>query len=132
MSDRKEVLRRQLIIEEDKYEIEKLTQQVGMVSGYCKVSKSGQVLISAKDLPDKKKVGLVLFARHIGHKLETEIPEEVQGDEIASYLPGVDSIGVEKPVNELIDAGLVYRTGSGTYRANPKRIQDFLDSLPVP
>ncbi len=128
MSDPLDSLRRRFLVDEDSYETERLKDDVEKLLKYCKISKQGRVLITAKNLIDKKKVGLIIFARYVGNKLENSVSEMITADEIAR-----DAVMEKASVNargkELVDDGFVSRPEAATYKANPSRIQDFLDDL---
>lgn len=128
MSDPLESLRGKFIVDEDSYEAERLKDDVEKLLKYCKISKQGRVLITGKDLTDKKKAGLIIFARYVGNKLEKSVPETVTADDIARDAR-IEKASVNARGKELVDDGFVSRPETGTYKANPGRIQEFLDGL---
>ncbi len=128
MPDPLDSLRGKFIVDEDSYEAERLKDDVEKLLKYCKISKQGRVLINAKNLTDKKKVGLIIFARYIGNKLEKSVSETTTVEEIV-HDAGMEKASVNARGKDLVDEGFVSRPETGTYKANPGRIQEFLDSL---
>lgn len=128
MSDPLDSLRHRFIVDEDSYEEERLKDDIEKLLKYCKISKNGHVLITAKNLLDKNKVGVIIFARYLGNKLEKIITETITAGEIAKDAR-MEKASVNARGKELVDDGFASRPETGTYKANPGRIQEFLDSL---
>jgi len=123
-----EELRKKFIVDEGQYVADRLQDDVEKLLRYCKISKQGRVLITKRELTDKKKVGLVVFARYIGNKLDNAISELVIADEIATYT-GIEKASVNARGKELVDDGFLSRPEAATYKVNPSKIQDFVDLL---
>lgn len=121
-------LRKKFIIDESEYDTERIKEDIDRLIPYCKVSASGRVLIRTKGLTEKKKVGLVVVARYIGHRLDSKIDESLKIDDISNYT-GTKRDNVMAYLSELVKEGICNREKAGSYRANPGQISDFLDEL---
>ena len=127
MDDIKE-LRKRFIIDDAEYDTERIKEDIDRLIPYCKVSGAGRVLIRAKGITEKKKVGLVLVARYVGHRLDGKIGESVNLDEVSEFT-GIKRDNVMAYLSELVREGSCTREKAALYRANPGQISEFLDGL---
>lgn len=103
--------------EEDKFSKKRLLELVDLLSNYVKVNpKTGEVFVIRKDLPDRVKVGLVIVARFVAHRLNESISPEINREEIADFTGIAENI-VSARALELIKEGVISRPSRGTFMA---------------
>jgi len=122
-----EELKKKFIVNET-YETERLKNDVERLLRHCRITRQGRVIITAGKLTTKQKIGLVISARFIANKLQKSIPENVTAEEISKYTY-IQKPGVSRKTTELVNEAFVFRPEPATYRANPARIDEFLDTL---
>ena len=122
-----EDLKKKFIVDET-YERERLKNDVERLLRHCRITRQGRVIITSGKLTAKEKIGLVISARFIANKLQKSIPENVTAEELSKYTY-IPKPGVSRRTAELVNEAFVFRPEPATYRANPARIDEFLDTL---
>lgn len=122
-----EELKKKFIVE-DKLEEKKLSDFVEKILPFCKVSKSGEVVIDRSDIPNKEKIGLALVARFLANHFEKEIPSEVGVKDLRVSL-SIPENQVAARLKELKDDKFAIAVKRGVYRVNPSQIERFLKDL---
>ncbi len=122
-----EDLKKKFIVDET-YERERLKNDVERLLRHCRITGQGRVIITSGKLTAKEKIGLVISARFIANKLQKSIPESVTAEELSKYTY-IQKPGVSRRTAELVNEAFVFRPEPATYRANPARIDEFLDTL---
>ncbi len=122
-----EELKKKFIVNET-YETDRLKNDVERLLRHGRITRQGRVIITAGKLTTKQKIGLVISARFIANKLQKSIPENVTAEEISKYTY-IQKPGVSRRTTELVNEAFVFRPEPATYRANPARIDEFLDTL---
>jgi|ERR1051326_2726812 hypothetical protein len=120
-------LRKSFIVDEEALRSQ-LEPMVAKATQYCLVGKSGQVHIKNNKLAGARQVMLVLAARAIASRLETEIAADVTVSEISRFT-GIPGNQVRARGKDLIKARLAESPSRGVYRALFHKVDDFLDKL---
>ena len=132
MLENLEELKKEWIVDEEEIfkEKSKLAKLVKRMMNYCKVTKSGDVIINDnyEGITIKEKVCLYAMARFLANKLDENIPREVKADEIAESLM-IDRRVVMARLKDLKDEKYLIRESRGIYHANPSKIEAFLHEL---
>jgi hypothetical protein len=130
MSDELEKLKVEWIIEEKEFDKRKLECLVKRLMPFCKITNSGEIDLTeiGENLSLKEKVMLALVARFIAHRLDDYILEEVSLDEIPGFF-SVDNVQVRARLKDLKDEKLAVLVKRGVYKANPIRIEKYLDEI---
>ncbi len=123
-------LRKSFIVDEDILRAQ-LEPLVARATQHCVVGKNGQVHIKDNKLAGARQVMLVLAARAIASRLETEIAAEVTVAEISRFT-GIPGNQVRARGKDLIQARLAESLSRGVYRALFHKIDGFLDELSTP
>jgi hypothetical protein len=84
------------------------------ISKLAKISPSGEIVIKEVVLSSDQAIGLVLLCAHVAHKFGKRTDDDVSVEEISSAV-GKAIKTVRNTLVEMIKAGLVERTGRGTY-----------------
>jgi hypothetical protein len=95
---------------------------------FCKVTKSGGVIIERAELTTVEKIGIALAARFLANSLDSEISPEVNGEELSNSLM-IPKNQVLARLKELRDEKFAFRVSKGVYKVNPFKIDDLLKSL---
>jgi hypothetical protein len=95
---------------------------------FCKVTKSGGIIIENLELTTLEKVKVALIARFLANSLDSEISSEVNGEELSNSLM-IPKNQVLARLKELKDEKFAFRVSKGVYRVNPLKIEDFLKEL---
>jgi len=127
-SDKIDDLKKKFLIDDETYDSDKIARHLERLVPYCRVTAKGRVEIKIREIPEKKKTGLVIVARYIANKLDSGVNELVAIDEI-SLFSDAKRDSVMAYASELVKEGICSRPELGKYRANPGRIDDFIDSL---
>lgn len=103
--------------EEEDFSRRRLLQLVDLLANFVKVNpRTGEVFVVRKDLPNKIKVGLVIAARFVAHRLNENVNPGIGRKEIADFT-GVPEKIVSARATELVKEGIVSRLSSGTFTA---------------
>jgi hypothetical protein len=121
-------LKKQFIVSEDTLK-ERLEAVVAKALKRCRIDESGQVLIMDSNLPGKDQVKLTLAARALAAQLDVQIAAEVTVLEISKYT-GLPANQVRARGKDAIRDKFAESPAAGVYRAIPKKIEAFLDSIP--
>jgi len=122
-----EELRRSFIVDDETFRAQ-LEPMVGKVAQHCLITSSGQVHIKDNKLPAARQVMLVLAARAIASRLETEIPAEVSVAEISKFT-GLPGNQVRARGKDLIKARVAESPSRGVYRALFHKVDNFLNEI---
>jgi len=95
---------------------------------FCRVTKTGGVIIDEGKLTNLEKIKLSLVARFLANKLDPSISAEVNSEELSGYLM-ISKDQVVARLKNLKDERFATRTGKGVYAVNPFRIGEFLASV---
>jgi hypothetical protein len=120
-------LREQFLVDEN-VKPERLSRWIEKLLPHATVSKQGQVDLKRDDLSAKLRLNLVVVSRMVASKLDESIGEEVTIEEISQFA-GLPQNQARARAKDSMEDGLVERTGRGSYRAKPHKIEAFLDEL---
>lgn len=95
---------------------------------FCKVTKSGGIVIENPKLTTVEKIKVALAARFLANTLDSEISPEVNGDELSNSLM-IPKNQVLARLKELKDQKFAFRVSKGVYKVNPFKIDEFLKDL---
>ncbi len=121
-------LKKQFIIDKEKYEADKLPELIMKILKYCKVNSDGGIHLIKTDLTIRDKIAVSLISRFLANKLAHNIQEEMTGDEIATILD-IDKAQVFARLKDLSDIRILTRTEKSTYKITPFYVESFLDEL---
>ena len=133
MSETLENLKKQFILDED-MEHENLQSLVERALKFCKVDKSGHVVINKPDLTMMDKIMLVLVARHLGNRLqlklggESTIKEEVTSEELAKMM-SADKAVISARLKDLKDKKMAAPVDLGSYKVTSYAVDGFIKKL---
>jgi hypothetical protein len=122
-----ENLKERFIISE-KIDEKRIKEFVERLLPFCKVTKSGGIIIENPRLTTLEKVKVALIARFLANSLDSEISPEVNGEELSNSLM-IPKNQVLARLKELKDEKFAFRVSKGVYRVNPFKIEDFLKEL---
>ena len=123
-------VKKQFIVDEDAFK-ERLEQVVGKALKYCRIDKNGQVLIADSSLSGKDQVKLTLAARALAAQLDDQIAADVTVVELCKYT-GLPANQVRARGNDAIRDKFAESPEAGVYRAIPRKIEAFLDTISAP
>jgi len=98
------------------------------LSQFCKVSKSGGIIIERAELTNIEKIKVSLVARYLANRLDSEISPEVNSEELSNSLM-ISKDQVLARLKEFRDEKFAFRVTKGIYKVNPLQIESFLSSL---
>jgi len=122
-----EDLKEKFIVSE-KVDEKRIEEFVKRLLPFCKVTKSGGIVIEKRKLTSIEKVKLSLVARYLANRLEPTISSEVNGDELSNSLM-IPKNQVLARLKELKDKKFAFRISKGVYQVNPLKIEAFLNNL---
>lgn len=125
-----EDLKAKWIIEKIDFDEKMVGRYVKRLMPFCKITKNGEIFLTdeGKKLSLKDQVGLTLVARFIAHILDDSIPEEVSAEEVSKIFL-VDRMQVYARFKDTKNEKLAISVKRGIYKANPSRIEKFLDDI---
>jgi hypothetical protein len=123
-------LKKQFILDDDALK-ERLERVIAKALEHCRIDKNGQVLIIDSGLAAKDQIKLTLAARVLAAQLDDQIPAAVTVTEISKYT-GLPANQVRARGTEAIKDKFAEAPAAGVYRAIPKKIEPFLDSISKP
>jgi hypothetical protein len=85
------------------------------ISDLAKISTSGEIVVTEAVPSSDQAIGLVLLCAQVAHKFGKRMNDEMSVEEISSAA-GKAVKTVRNTLVEMVKAGLVERTGRGTYR----------------
>jgi hypothetical protein len=124
-----EELKKQFIVDEDVLK-SRLEPVVAKALVHCRIDKDGRVEIKSTRLSGKDLVKLTLAARVIGAEMDPAISPEVSVAEITKST-GLPANQVRARGKDAIEDKFAQSPRSGTYRALPHKVEQFLDGLPT-
>lgn len=122
-----ENLKEKFIVSE-KIDEKRIKQFVERLLPFCKVTKSGGIVIEKAELTTIEKIKIALTARFLANSLDSEISPEVSGEEISNSLM-IPKDQVLARLKELKDEKFAFRISKGIYKVNPFKIDELLNSL---
>jgi len=122
-----EHLKEKFIVSE-KIDEKRIREFIERLLPFCKVTKSGGVIIEKAELTTVEKIGIALAARFLANSLDSEISPEVNGEELSNSLM-IPKDQVLARLKELRDEKFAFRVSKGVYKVNPFKIDDLLKSL---
>lgn len=126
-SNKLQELKKKFIIDQGKYEKEKLESHLEKTLKYGRATSEGRVVLK-KGPKSKQKIGLVLVIRYLANKIDEKISENVTIEEIISYT-GVERKQVRARCSDLVNDGIISRLEGGLFRFNASLIDEFIDKL---
>src|SRR5262245_33362814 len=126
----KEELKKKFIVSADSLK-ERIETLVNKALKFCIVEEGGTVHISLKSVGAKDKIKLVISARSLAAQLSDDISANVTVSELVAST-GIPENQIRARANEIVKERFASSPQSGTYVANPHKIEDFLDSLKSP
>ena len=117
-----EKLRTKLFIDEGK-ENQRFEEWITEYSAYAKITKDGNVVISAKNLNVKNKVGLVVAIKYLAHKIEPSVKAEVTNETVAACI-GIPKGIANARLFDLRKEGFLQNT-DGAYVFLGYKLDDF-------
>lgn len=122
-----EDLKKKFIVEEN-LEEKKLVGYVERILPFCKISKSGGIILEMHEATALEKVKLALVARFLANHLEGSISPEVNPEELSRNLD-IPKDQVYARLKELKDDRFAVTSDKGIYRVNTFEIGKFLDEI---
>lgn len=122
-----EELKKKFIVTDD-YLSSRLESLVVKALNHCVVTEKGVVHINKSSLSAKDKIKLALAARSLAAGLDINISAEMSVEELVNA-SGLPSNQVHARSKDLINERFAQSSGRGMYKANPHKIEPFLDSL---
>jgi DNA-binding transcriptional ArsR family regulator len=101
------------------------------ISRLAKISPSGEIIITELVPSSDQAIGLILLCAHIANKFGKRMNDEMSVEEISSA-SGKAIKTVRNTLVEMVKAGLVERTGRGTYKISTngmKEVQEAANEL---
>lgn len=98
------------------------------VSNFAKMTNTGQLLLTRRDLPAEKAISIVLFMSHLATKISKRPVESLSIEEIANAVSKASKTIRNTIVNMQKD-GLIERTDRGSYRITQKGLMTLENSL---
>ncbi len=120
-------LKEKFIVSEEIDE-KRISEFVERLLPFCKVTKSGGIIIEKAGLTTIEKIKIALTARFLANHLDSEISSDVSGDELSSSLM-IPKNQVLARLKELKDKKFALRVSKGVYRVNLFQIDDLLKDL---
>lgn len=122
-----EELKKQFIVDDDALKT-RLEPLVAKALNHCRISKSGEVIITNQNLSARDQVMLILSARAIASQLDSAISADVAVADLAKST-GLPTDQIRARARDIIGLKLAVSPKRGDYRAIPHKIEAFLDSL---
>ncbi len=97
------------------------------ISRLAKISPSGEIIITELVPSSDQAIGLVLLCAHIANKFGKRMNDEMSVEEISSA-SGKAIKTVRNTLVEMVKAGLVERTGRGTYKISMNGLMEVQES----
>ena len=97
------------------------------ISRLAKISPSGEIIITELVPSSDQAIGLVLLCAHIANKFGKRMNDEMSVEEISSA-SGKAIKTVRNTLVEMVKAGLVERTGRGTYKISTNGMKEVQES----
>jgi hypothetical protein len=122
-----EKTKKEFIIDQDEYSKSKLSELMGMMLNFCKVTKDGQVVILEK-VPTRKAIKLIVSARFVAHAAEASISETITREELKAYSGIKDAVFLAR-FNEMLRENFAEEKDKRIKAKNILLIEQFLRSL---
>jgi hypothetical protein len=122
-----ENLKEKFIVSEEISE-KRIDEFVRRLLPFCKVTKTGGIIVEKAELTSFEKIKVSLVARYLANRLDSEIPSEVNGEELSASLM-IPKDQVMARLKEAKDEKFAFRVRKGVYAVNPLRIGVFISSL---
>jgi DNA-binding transcriptional ArsR family regulator len=97
------------------------------ISRLAKISPSGEIIITELVPSSDQAIGIVLLCVHIANKFGKRMNDEMSVEEISSA-SGKAIKTVRNTLVEMVKAGLVERTGRGTYKISTNGMMEVQES----
>ena len=127
MENREEELKDRFIVDE-KFDKKKVEKFVERLLPFCKVTKTGAILLERDDFTSTEKIKIALVARFLANSLDESISAEVNSEELSNNLM-IPKNQVVARLKELKDERFAFRVSRGIYKVNPLKINDFLNNI---
>ena len=98
------------------------------VSGFAKMTNTGQLLLTQGDLSADKAVTTVLFMAYLAGKMSKREADSLSIEEIAAAV-GKAPKTIRNVIVDLQKSSLIERIGRGTYRITPRGLMQLESSL---
>src|SRR5262249_24420994 len=122
-----EKLKEQFLVDDD-VPNEKLEQLIQKALPHCMVRKNGAVDLRRSDLSGKQQVKLTLSARFLAAKLDDSVLSDVTVEQLDEYTELPEDEAAER-AKEWLDERFAERSSTGSYKARPLKIEEFLNAL---
>lgn len=123
-----EKIKKEWIVDEKEYSKTKLLDLISKLNSSCKITKTGQVIISKK-IPTRKILKLIISARFIANAADSSILQGIAREELKTYSGLKDKIFVTR-INEMLRENFAERMDEKNLRAkNILLIERFLNDL---
>jgi hypothetical protein len=106
----------------------KVEEYTKKIMPYCRPNKQGAPVFSNQDIKSLDRIKAFLVVRYIANHWETSIPREIVLDEFVNLLD-IPKTQVIARLKDIRDEKFADVTDSGSYRAKPNKIPEFLDRL---
>ncbi len=126
-NDYLEKIKEEFIVDETKYDIESVPEQVKTLLNYVKVGTGGKVFLAREVLPDIR-LKLILASRFLANKLQDEIKPHLSIEELAQY-SGLDKDQVRARMSTIVKEKFARREGRGVFVVLPFQIKKFITEL---
>ena len=117
-------------IVDEKFDKKKVEKFVERLLPFCKVTKTGAILLERDDFTSTEKIKIALVARFLANSLDESISAEVNSEELSNHLM-IPKNQVVARLKELKDERFAFRVSRGIYKVNPLKINDFLNTIEI-
>ncbi len=127
MIEKFEEIKKRFIIDEAEYPPEKLEHLIKIMLNFVRVSKDGQVVI-IKNVPTRKILPLILSARFVANKVEKNIKESIEREELKNY-SYLDKMVFNARFADLKKEGFIEKDKEPLKAKNILLVERFLEKL---
>ena len=133
MADDLKELKSQFIIDQGRFDEERIPLLIKRVLKFARVTSEGRVILQAKtSMNNINQIKLVLAARFLANKLEPSIKPEVSIDEVVDFT-GIEIRQVSARISSLTNVDrFVIKNKRGIFSVAPFFIESFLDEIDKP
>jgi hypothetical protein len=127
-NDDLEKLRNEFIVDQNKYAIDDIPEQVKKLLRFVKVGSEGKVFIEKRDMSPDVRLKLILVARFLASKLQNEIKADISIEELSQY-SYLDKDQVRARMSKIVGEKFANREKRGVFSVLPFKIRKFIDEL---
>lgn len=123
-----EKLKTEFIVDENKYNEERVPQQIKRLLKFARVGTGGKVFVEPRNLSPDYRLKVILVARFLANKLHLEINPQITIEELSEY-SHLDKDQVRARMSNIVRQKFAKRVDKGIFIVLPFQINKFIEEL---